>query len=132
MESDRQQQEEMAKRPLVWQTMSITAPFLSDKNKKSIKKAIKDISSLDDIRAYMATTFPNARITRLITRNKNKDLEMVLQDDEAVECKICFENKAQPKGKCTTCTHCQICLPCESDLVRQNKHCPFCTMTFAN
>jgi len=122
--------EEMAKPAFTWQSISIVAPFLSDNNKKTIKKAIKDMSSTDDIRAYLTATFPNARITRLVTRNKNKDLEILLQEEEAVECKICFENKAQPKGRCATCTHCQICLPCESDLIRKNKPCPFCTSPF--
>jgi hypothetical protein len=122
--------DELTKEVKVWQSISIVAPFLSDATKKSIKKVIKDIPDILAIRAYVNETYPNIRITRI---NKTKTvLEIVMEDEETVECKICFDHKAQPKGKCATCTTCQVCTLCESDLIQKNKSCPFCTSPFLN
>lgn len=121
---------ELTKEVKVWQSISIVAPFLSDATKKSIKKVIKDIPDIMAIRTYVNETYPNIRITRI---NKTKTaLEIVMEDEETVECKICFDHKAQPKGKCATCVTCQVCTLCESDLIQKNKTCPFCTSPFLN
>lgn len=107
-----------------WEKITIVAPFLSPASKKQIKAIIEDIENPDDIKKTILTSYPKLQISQLIKRKK--EIEVVLEDEELTECKICFEAKAQQKGKCKVCKVCYVCVDCELDQINKFKKCAFC------
>lgn len=102
--------------------------YLSPIPIQQIKKYIQSTSDLEDIRNYILTTFENIRIKKLIALKK--DISIILEDQEAQECKICFENKIQSKSKCKTCKVCYICEGCECDQIKKYNRCAFCNTNY--
>lgn len=111
-----------------WNNITIIAPFMSTNSKKSIKNAIVNIESIDEIKTYITTTYPHVTIEKIITKKKN--IEIILENPEITECKICFSNKVQRKSKCKICKCCYICEECEYDQMKKYNRCAFCNTVY--
>ena len=114
--------------PIIWNEISIVASFLSANSKKSIKTAIKTKKEISDIKTVIINMFPNVVVTNVFVRKKN--IEIILKDADAEECKVCFTNKIQHKPKCKTCKQCYICEECEYIQIKKYNRCAFCNTDY--
>lgn len=113
---------------VVWEKVTVVAPFMSNNSKKSLKGVLKDIKDEGKIKAHITKAFPNIQVAKIVM--KKRELEVVLEDMEASECKICFENKVQVKPRCKTCKVCYICESCELAQIKQFHRCAFCNTEY--
>lgn len=111
-----------------WEKISVIAPFLTTGTKKQIKSIIEDIKDQDQIKQKIASNYPKFKVAQITCRKK--EIEILLEDEELTECKICFEAKAQSKGKCKVCKVCYVCVDCEIDQMTKFKKCAFCNTYF--
>ena len=114
---------------ICWNTITIVAPFLSTNTKKIMKANIKSLATKDEIVNYIRENYPTVIVDK-VTLLKKKEVEIVLLDEDATECKICFTNKAQKKSMCRQCKVCYICADCEHDQMTKYKRCAFCNTDY--
>lgn len=111
-----------------WNEVTIVGPFLSTNVKKNIRNMVKDIKETSDIKSCLKTAYPNLIITKINIRKNN--IEIILEDPDTSECKICYDKKAQKKSKCNKCKTCYICEECEYSQMKKYNRCAFCNTTY--
>lgn len=111
-----------------WDSVSVSAPFMSTKAKRSLRDSIKSSKDFEEIKRKISEIHPTLVVAKIHANNKN--LEVVLEDPELTECQVCFERKAQKRGACKVCKTCQVCELCEQMQAIKYHRCAFCNTPF--